>query len=298
MSYEKMTSKKSCETALLPLLIEPKMLSEHLKNPNILIFDLSQSQTFARAHVPGAIHLPYTRLIHGQPPAAGLLPPIQQLETLFSDLGLSEEKHVIAYDDEGGGWAGRLIWTLDVLGHKNYSYLNGGIHAWLGDDLLTSKEITVPTPLETMRSFTLHAEYMVEAQWLNEHLDDSNLVIWDARSQAEFLGLRVYAERGGHIPGAKNYDWVLAMDRHHGLRLRDLHLIEAELAAIGIKGDKTVVTHCQTHHRSGLTYLIGKILGWPHIKAYPGSWSEWGNTSSLPVQISDETGLPSEAVNQ
>ena len=278
---------RSCETAILPLLIEPNVFVEYLHHPKILIIDLSQSQTFARAHVPGAFHLPYTRLIQGQPPAAGLLPELAQLETLLNDLGLSEDKHVVVYDDEGGGWAGRLIWTLDMLGHQHYSYLNGGIHAWLAEDLIVSKEITEPTPLETKRHFTLHPEFQVDAKWIIEHLNDREMVIWDARSHAEYLGTRVYAERGGHIPYARNYDWVLAMDRQRGLRLRELAVIEKELAELGITGDKIIVTHCQTHHRSGLTYMIAKLLGWNRVKAYPGSLSEWGNHQDFPVETGE-----------
>jgi len=56
------------------------------------------------------------------------------------------------------------------------------------------------------------------------------------------------------------------------------------LAELGIAGDKTIVTHCQTHHRSGFTYLVGKLLGFPRLKAYPGSWSEWGNTLDTPIE--------------
>ena len=63
----------------------------------------------------------------------------KSLTAWFSEVGLTPDKHVISYDDEGGGWAGRLIWTLDVLGHRNYSYLNGGIHSWLAAGLPTAQ---------------------------------------------------------------------------------------------------------------------------------------------------------------
>ncbi|UYM17926.1 sulfurtransferase [Endozoicomonas euniceicola] len=84
----------------------------------------------------------------GTPPATGKLPPVKQLEDLFSRLGYTGNEHIVVYDDEGGGWAGRFIWTLDVIGHKNYSYLNGGIHAWLKEDHRTENE---PVQLEPGR---------------------------------------------------------------------------------------------------------------------------------------------------
>lgn len=73
------------------------------------------------------------------------------------------------------------------------------------------------------------------------------------------------------------------MDPQQGLRLRPLDDIRRELASLGITPEKEIVTHCQTHHRSGLTYLLGRILGFPNIRAYPGSWSEWGNSPETPV---------------
>jgi len=68
------------------------------------------------------------------------------------------------------------------------------------------------------------------------------------------------------------------------MRVRPLEEIRTELAGLGITGDRTIITHCQTHHRSGFTYLLGKLLGFAHIKGYPGSWSEWGNRSDTPIE--------------
>ncbi|HAJ41552.1 MAG TPA: thiosulfate sulfurtransferase, partial [Alcanivorax sp.] len=112
-------------TAQLPLLLEPADLAAHLDDDNLLIVDLSKDQVYDQAHVPGAVHLDFKRLLAGTQPAPGLLPSDDALSALFSELGLTPDTQVVAYDDEGGGWAGRLLWTLDVIGHKKYSYLNG-----------------------------------------------------------------------------------------------------------------------------------------------------------------------------
>ena len=113
--------------ALLPLLIEPKQLQALLGNKRLLILDTSSAENYSKHHIPGAIHIAPSSLQGGVKPAAGKLPSVEQLDALFSAVGLADDLHVIAYDDEGGGWAGRLIWTLDVLGHKHYSYLSGGL---------------------------------------------------------------------------------------------------------------------------------------------------------------------------
>ena len=103
----------------------------------------------------------------------------------------------------------------------------------------------------------------------------------NCRPWEEIAGTKIFAARGGHIPGAINLDWLELMDRNNQLRLRtDIrNLIEDR----GIRSANSVITHCQTHHRSGLTYLVGKLLGL-NIKAYHGSWSEWGNDPDTPIE--------------
>lgn len=265
----------------LPLLIEPHILAEHLTDPYLLILDLCSPQLYGRAHIPGAVHLPYSRLSYTQPPP-GALPPLAQLEQVLSDVGYRADQHIIAYDDEGGGWAGRLIWVLDCIGHTHYSYLNGGLQAWLQEQLPVEAMPNHPTPTSVQLTINQHGN--VDKHNILEHLTDAERIIWDARSAEEYSGTRAFAQKGGHIPGAVSYEWTRAMDRNRGLRLRPLDEIKTELAAIGITADKEIVTHCQTHHRSGFTYLLGKILGFPNIKAYPGSWAEWGNDPETPVE--------------
>ncbi len=271
----------SHDLSQLPLMIEPEQLAEVLNHPDLLILDLSQPQSYRHGHVPGAVFLPFQQLMGGQAPAPGLLPSADHLSELFSALGLKENSFVVAYDDEGGGWAGRLIWTLDMMGHQHYACINGGIHGWRDAGLPEDTDLVQPAPSPYQAQIVGRAS--VTKDWLLEHLNDDDLVIWDARSPQEYEGIRVNAARGGHIPGAVNYEWTRAMDPLRSLRLRDLNQIREELSQLGISPEKQIVTHCQTHHRSGFTYLLGKVLGFPSIKAYPGSWSEWGNAEDTPI---------------
>ena len=270
----------------LPLLIEPEQLQQRLADDNLLIIDLCSDEQYRLGHIPGAVHVSPKEIISGQPPAPGRLPPQQQLDQLFSRLGLTPDTHIICYDDEGGGWAGRFIWTLDIIGHDNYSYLNGGIHAWRAEGRET--ETTANEPVAKAVSVTIDTTQLVEAEEIVASLDSSNpenrdFAIWDARSPEEHSGIKVLAKRGGRMPGAINCEWTSLMDPSRSLRIRE---DAAEmLKQLGLTPNKDIVTHCQTHHRSGFTYLVAKILGYPRIRGYHGSWSEWGNRDDTPVEV-------------
>lgn len=263
-----------------PLLIEPAELANHLGD-NARIVDLSSEQSYMSGHIPGAIHLPAQTLSLSRPPIPGLLPDAAHLQRVLGYLGMKPDTHFFVYDDEGGGWAGRFIWTLDVIGHKHYSYINGGILAWraFGMEVETDENSVEPTSPE----INIATHPTVGVQEILDSLDDENFTIWDARSPEEYRGDKILAARGGHIPGAINCEWTSLMDPDKNYRIRDD--AEERLGILGIRKGQDIVTHCQTHHRSGFTYMVGKILGF-NIRAYPGSWSEWGNLPGTPVERS------------
>lgn len=279
----------------LPLILEPELLKEILPSDSLLIVAVVQGQVFASHHIPGSVLIEPGELVCGIKPAVGKLPDKDQLSAVFSRIGLRDDLHVVAYDDEGGGWAGRLIWTLDILGHRNYSYLNGGLTAWLklglplennrNDEPGRESSAISTSPSCESSNFVAEPDrnLMVDMQAVLEQIDDPDTIVWDARSEGEYNGSKVTAQRNGHIPGAKNLDWLELMDRENDLRLQPLQLIASKLESLGITRDKKVITHCQTHHRSGLTYLVGKALGYD-IAAYDGSWSEWGNHADTPIE--------------
>ncbi|MCE2027637.1 sulfurtransferase [Sessilibacter corallicola] len=271
-------------TEQLGLIVEPKEFFEWLQDAdtsNLLIVDLSTDENYSKAHIEGAIYLPFKYLMAGQPPAPGKLPGKEQLQEVLSQLGLTPDTHVVTYDDEGGGWAGRLIWTLDVIGHTKYSYINGGIHAWLKDGLPVTNEIHKPTPTQYTVG-ELNLAPLASAEEIMESLGQENFQVWDARTPAEYSGEKVLAKRGGHMPGAINCEWINLMDHQNGLRIRDD--ADEYLQSLGFSRNQNIVAHCQSHHRSAFSYLVGKKLGY-NVRAYDGSWSEWGNLDNTPIEV-------------
>ncbi len=274
----------------LPLIIEPSELQAALEKQEsaqepLLILDLGKRDTYQQAHVPGAISVAPGDIQLGTKPAPGLLPTQQQLSILFSRLGLTHDTHVVVYDDDGGPWAGRMIWVLDSIGHKNYSFLNGGIHAWLAEQRpIESQENTAAATHFEVESID-ESVSITQTQLLSA-IEEGSVQIWDARSLKEYTGEKAVSARGGHLPGAVSYEFSLALDSDNHLKLRDLNVIRQELAAIGINGEQSLVSHCQTHRRSGLTYVIAKALGW-QMRAYDGSWAQWGNDPSMPIETGE-----------
>jgi thiosulfate/3-mercaptopyruvate sulfurtransferase len=269
-----------CFTAL-PLVIEPADLQERLDAAQLILVDLTSAARYAEGHLPGARFVDPKRTQWAQPPAPGLLPAREQLEQLFGELGHNPDAVYVVYDDEGGGWAGRFIWLLDVIGHGRYHYLNGGLHAWLEAGLPLST--AVPPSAGGPLPLILHDEPTATLDYLNSRLGAPDLVVWDARSPAEYRGEKVLAAKAGHVPGAINFEWTAGMDKGRALRIRDD--IAEHLQSLGITADKEIITHCHTHHRSGFTYLVAKALGYRRVKGYAGSWSEWGNHPDTPVEL-------------
>ncbi|WP_330207443.1 thiosulfate sulfurtransferase [Pseudomonas sp. AM14(2022)] len=265
----------------LPLVIEPSDLLPRLDASELILVDLTSAARYTEGHLPGARFVDPKRTQLGQPPAPGLLPAKADLEALFSELGHRPDAVYVVYDDEGGGWAGRFIWLLDVIGHDKYHYLDGGLPAWLEAGMPMS--IQVPPAVGEPVALTLHDEPTATREYLQSRLGAADLAIWDARGPLEYSGEKVLAAKGGHIPGAVNFEWTAGMDKARQLRIRtDMPQI---LEDLGITKDKEIITHCQTHHRSGFTYLVAKSLGYPRVKGYAGSWGEWGNHPDTPVEI-------------
>ncbi len=271
-------------TSSIDLLIEPENVQELTTQPNTILLDVSQPATYLQQHLPGAIFLDYNWIVKTDQPRMGLLPDIETLNRIFSAFGMSASTRVIAYDDEGGGRASRLLWTLAACGHEKYSLVNGGLQAWLAEKLPVSNDIRWPTPGPGNYTGRVNESVVASKAFIHAHLADDDVVILDTRSPLEYNGSKVFAQRGGHIPGAINYEWTEAMDKSRQLRLRPDSEIKETLDRLGITADKTIVTHCQSHHRSAHTFMVLKKLGFKNVKGYPGSWSDWGNDPSMPIE--------------
>ncbi len=271
----------------IPRLLEPQDLQSLIADTTtkqLVIVDLCNQALYNQKHVPGAVHLPGNALVAGTPPVPGVHPGVEQLNKVANYLGIDGSKHVILYDDEGGGWAGRLAWSLDLLGLSNWSYLNGGIVSWIKEGFATETEANQPQSIDTnTASGFINTDAIISKHQIIASLGNDDFAVWDARSPGEYSGTMVRAARGGHIPGAINLEWTALMNQEQNLRIRDN--AQQILDSSGLGKDKTIATHCQSHHRSSFTYMLARILGYKNISGYDGSWAEWGNSEDTPIEL-------------
>ncbi len=275
----------------LPLVIEPQAVEsiiESIKdNDNILILDLCSEKQYQQIHIPGAVFVDYAHIVSSDKPTQGLLPDPDEFSQLINTLGITENTHVIAYDEEGGGKAARLIWTLHAMGHNKTSLLNGGIIAWYHEKHPISNKASFATPNNNNQQYTVDfakQPVIANTEYIKNSLENPSTGILDARSVDEYNGKAKYAEKTGRIPGAKHFEWTRGMSPKTNQRLLDKETLQPMLDELGLTQDKEIIVYCQSHHRSALSYLMLKYLGYEKVRGYPGSWSEWGNRTDTPIE--------------
>jgi thiosulfate/3-mercaptopyruvate sulfurtransferase len=202
------------------------------------------------------------------------------IEHVLAIHGVRADHPIVVYDVQSGMRAARAFWFLEYFAHPDTRLLDGGFDAWRREGLPVSRDAN---PARTT-DWTGSREARTLATWRDVAgaLDRKDAVILDTRSDGEYLGTNVRAKRGGAIPGAKHIEWTKNLDEQGAFKpaaeLRRLY------EGAGITPDREVITYCQGGYRAAHSYLALRLLGYPRVRSYVGSWKEWGDREDLPIE--------------
>ncbi|HEV8583406.1 MAG TPA: sulfurtransferase [Methylomirabilota bacterium] len=259
------------------LIMSADTLQKRLHDPALRILDVRRLQDYRKSHIPNAVSLPYDSVQDPNSRIQGKRFDDQRLAIKFAHAGVAKDTQVVVYDEKGGNRAARVAWLLLYLGHEKVSVLDGSFLRWQTERRRVDR--VVSEPKHEVFPIDVKPHYEATASFILEHLNDPNTVIVDVRTAES------YAK--AHIPRAINLDW-----RHnltHGTER--LWKKPAELRALyeprGITKDKIIVVHCDVADMNHHTFITLKALGYPHVRSYDRSWSEWGPDPNLPKVDSD-----------
>jgi thiosulfate/3-mercaptopyruvate sulfurtransferase len=269
------------------LLVTPQALSVALRSGvSPLLLDLRPAEQYAAGHLPGAVHLDIWGISLIDTDPAPLRAFLWIIEHLFAERGVSAERPVVLYEETSGTRVARAFWFLEFFGHPDVRVLDGGVRAWTAAGLPLSHQHVAPTP--TTWKGLRRTELLATWKDVHDRLGDADAAILDTRSDAEHNGTLVRAARGGAIPGAIHLEWTQNLGPDGAFKpAADLN---AMYATAGVTPDREVVPYCQGGYRAAHAYLALRLLGFPRLRNYLGSWKEWGDKTELPIETPGQPG--------
>jgi thiosulfate/3-mercaptopyruvate sulfurtransferase len=249
------------------IVVPSDWLAERLEDPDVRVVDVRETWEYdGIGHVPGAVSVPFDSFRSEEDGEAGMLPGADAFGTLMGEAGVSNEDHLVAYDDTHGVFAARLLVTAELYGHPRdrLHLLDGDFSAWQREHPTTTERPEVE-PTEYRATFDEDGP-LVPIGAVEEAVSDSDTVIVDTREEWEY--------EEGHIPGAIRLDWLELVDQEsRGLRPEAGN--RETLGSRGITPDRRVLLYCNTARRISHTYVVLRHLGYADLAFYEGSLTDW-----------------------
>ena len=270
-------------------LVETDWVAEHHDDRNVRLIESNEDQLlYEISHIPGAVKVDWFTTL--QDPIRRAFITQDEFEELCGSFGITNETTLVFYGDKNNWFACYALWLFQYYGHENVKIMNGGRAKWENENRPMTKD--VPTYEQTTYK-AKQADNSIRAfrEDVFKHLD-SGLPLVDVRSPKEYTGELLHmanypqegAMRGGHIPGAANIPWSQAVTDTDGTfkNPEELRLLYERW---GITSDKKVIAYCRIGERSSHTWFVLKyLLGFPNVRNYDGSWTEWGNLVNAPIE--------------
>ena len=276
--------------AIPEVLVSTDWVAAHLDDPNVRIIESDEDPLlYAAGHIPGAVEVDWVRDLN-DPLRRDYLAQ-ESFEALMSRIGVTPETTLVFYGDKNNWWAAYAFWVFQLFGHANARIMDGGRLKWEKEDRPLVREI--PSFPRTRYKAPPRDDRAIRAfrDRVLAHVETGGRLV-DVRSPQEFSGERLHmpdypnegALRGGHIPGAVNVPWSRAINPDDGTFKSAEELRAIYEREQGLTPNDEVIVYCRIGERSSHTWFVLKyLLGYPHVRNYDGSWTEWGNLVGVPI---------------
>ena len=273
------------------VLVDTETVANNLNNKSFKVIevDYDPENAYRQGHLQGASLIWWKRDIND--PITRDIISKSQFEDLLSRNGITAQSEVILYGDFNNWFAAFVFWIFKYYGHEKVVIMNGGRKKWeIENRSYTKDEPQIPRtayvaqpPNEGLRAYLFD---------VRRALDKSDTVLVDVRSPKEFSGEVTapaeypmeHAQRGGHIPNANNIPWATAVNDTDGT-FKSVEELKKIYETKGVTPDKDVICYCRIGERSSHTWFVLKyLLGYPQVRNYDGSWTEWGNMIGNPIE--------------
>jgi thiosulfate/3-mercaptopyruvate sulfurtransferase len=278
------------------MLVSTQWVEDHLKDDNLRIVESDEDVLlYEQGHVPGAVKLDWHTDLQDDVRRDYI--ESEQFARLCSERGIANDTTVILYGDKNNWWATYALWVFQLFGHDDVKIMDGGRQKWIAESRPLSRDVPQYEPTQynaperndrEIRAFRDQVMALLNSE--RKSLQQGKALV-DVRSNPEFTGEMLHmvnypqegAQRGGHIPGARNIPWATAV-REDGT-FKSVEDLQQIYGGQGVTPDKDVVAYCRIGERSSHTWFVLKyLLGYPNVRNYDGSWTEWGNLVGAPIE--------------
>jgi thiosulfate/3-mercaptopyruvate sulfurtransferase len=274
------------------VLVDADWVEAHRDDPGVVLVEVDEdTSAYDKGHIRGAVKIDWKQDL--QDPVRRDFVDRAGFEKLLSERGISNDDTVILYGGNNNWFAAYAYWYFRLYGHQNVKLLDGGRKKWE----LESRELVTEVPQRAATSYKASEQDSSIRAFRDEvvaAIGSKNLI--DVRSPDEFAGRLLapahlpqeQAQRGGHVPTARNVPWSKAAEDDGTFKSDDA--LRTLYGEAGVDFGTDTIAYCRIGERSAHTWFVmHELLGQPNVKNYDGSWTEYGSLVGVPIKLGDES---------